>query len=196
MTLAADAILEEFLVIGKPPRGAADGELETRIGEAAVVRSHTVIYAGTTIGSRFQCGHQVMIREHTEIGDDVSIGTGSVVEHHVTVKSGARLHSNVFVPEFSVLEEECWLGPNVVLTNAKYPRSPRAKAALVAPTIRPRAKIGAHSTQLPGVTAGEDSLVGARSAVVRDLPSGAVVAGNPAKIIKQIRDLPYGERGK
>ncbi len=196
MTLAADAILEEFLVIGKPPRGAADGELETRIGEAAVVRSHTVIYAGTTIGSRFQCGHQVMIREHTEIGDDVSIGTGSVVEHHVTVKSGARLHSNVFVPEFSVLEEECWLGPNVVLTNAKYPQSPRVKEELIGPTIRPRAKIGANSTVLPGVTVGEDSLVGAGSVVVGDVPAGAVVAGNPAKIIKQIRDLPYGERGK
>lgn len=161
--------------------------------EGAILRSHTVIYAGTRIGRRFQCGHHVMIRELTEIGDDVSIGTGSVVEHRVVIENGVRLHSNVFVPEFSVLKEGCWLGPNVVLTNARYPMSPRVKEELIGPTIMPRAKIGANSTLLPGVRVGEDSLVGAGSVVVRDVPAGVVVAGNPARIIKQLQDLPYGK---
>jgi acetyltransferase-like isoleucine patch superfamily enzyme len=115
-----------------------------------------------------------------------------VVEHHVVIHDRVRLHSNVFVPEFSVLHEGCWLGPNVVLTNAKYPLSPNVKNELVGPTILSGAKIGANATILPGVTVGRDSLVGAGSVVVRDVPDEAVVAGNPAQIIKMVNELPYG----
>jgi len=161
------------------------------LGAHSVIRSHTVIYAATRIGARFQCGHHVLIRERTRIGADCSVGTGSVVEHHVRIGDGVRLHSNVFVPEFSTLHDGCWLGPNVVLTNAKYPRSPRVKDELVGPTIMPGAKIGANTTVLPGVTIGANALVGAGSVVVRDVPADAVVVGNPARIIKSITDLPY-----
>jgi len=56
------------------------------IGDGAVIRSHTVIYAGNRIGRGFQTGHGVMIRESNTIGDEVSIGTGSVIEHHVVIE--------------------------------------------------------------------------------------------------------------
>ena len=62
------------------------------------------------------------------------------------------------MPEFSILEEGCWLGPNVVLTNAKYPRSPHAKEMLKGPIIRKNAKIGANATLLPGVVIEENAL--------------------------------------
>jgi acetyltransferase-like isoleucine patch superfamily enzyme len=97
----------------------------------------------------------------------------------------------VFIPEYSVLEEGCWIGPNVVFTNAKYPLSPGVKDNLAGPTIRKGAKIGANVTLLPGVVIGENALVGAGSVVVRDVPPGAVVAGNPARVIRQISELPY-----
>ncbi len=132
-----------------------------------------------------------MIREWSKIGSDVSIGTGSVVEHHVVVEDKVRLHSNVFVPEFSTLCEGCWLGPNVVLTNAKYPMSPRAKEHLIGPTIKPGAKIGAGATILPQVVIGEHALVGAGSVVVQDVPDRAVVVGHPARVIKTLDELPY-----
>jgi acetyltransferase-like isoleucine patch superfamily enzyme len=57
--------------------------------------------------------------------------------------------------------------------------------------IRRGAKIGANATILPGVVVGENALVGAGAVVVRDVPAGAVVAGNPARVIGQIADLPY-----
>src|SRR5262245_56618255 len=116
--LGLDSIIEVFCMIGTPPRGAADGELETRIGDRAVIRSHTIVYAGNVIGRSFQTGNKVNIRELNKIGDNVSIGTLSVIEHHVTISNNVRIHTQAFVPEFSVLEEGCWLGPNVVLTNA------------------------------------------------------------------------------
>jgi acetyltransferase-like isoleucine patch superfamily enzyme len=189
--LGAGTAVEDFSLVGVPPRGAADGDLPTIIGDNSVIRSHAVIYAGNVIGSHFQTGNKVNIRESNAIGDNVSVGTLSVVEHHVTIGNGVRIHTQAFVPEFTVLEEGCWIGPNVVLTNAKYPLSPGVKDQLVGPTIRKGAKIGANSTILPGVVVGENALVGAGSVVVRDVPDGAVVAGNPARVIGKISDLPY-----
>ena len=180
-----------FVLLGVLARGAEAGSSSTRIGPRACIRSHTVIYAGNRIGARFQTGHGVLIREANNIGSDVSVGSGTVIEHHVVIGDRVRIHSNVFIPEYSVLEDDAWVGPNVVVTNAKYPRSPEAKKTLKGATIRRFAKIGANSTLLPGVEIGEGSLVGAGSVVTHNVPAGAVVAGNPARVIKQMADLPY-----
>lgn len=186
-----DSIIEDYCILGAPPRGQKQGDLKTIIGSGAHIRSHTVIYAGNRIGKNFQTGNKVNIRELNEIGNNVSIGTLSVIEHHVTIGNNVRIHSQVFIPEYSVLEEGAWLGPNVVLTNAKYPLSPGVKENLKGPVIKKGAKIGANATILPGVVIGENALVGAGSVVVHDVPDGAVVVGNPARIIKHISELPY-----
>ena len=191
VALGEDTVVEDFCIVGTPPRGVRDGELTTTIGPRAVIRSHTVIYAGNTIGRNFQTGNKVNIRESNRIGDNVSVGTLSVIEHHVEIADNVRIHTQVFIPEFSVLEEGCWIGPNVVLTNAKYPLSPGVKEQLAGPVVRRGAKIGANVTLLPGVVIGENALVGAGSVVVRDVPPGAVVVGNPARVISHVSELPY-----
>lgn len=180
--------LGPFVIVGHPSQS---GSMPTHIGAGAIVRSHSVIYCGNRVGKDFRTGHGVMVREENEIGDDVSIGTNSIVEHHVKIGNGVRLHSNVFVPEYSVLEDDCWLGPNVVVTNAKYPRSPRVKDELAGAHIERGAKIGANVTLLPGVRIGTNALIGAGSVVTKDVPPGAVVVGNPATVIKYVSDLPY-----
>lgn len=185
--LGDGSVVEDYVILGNGPDGIV---LEpVSIGAGAIIRSHTVIYHGNEIGPRFQTGHGVMIREANRIGSDVSIGTHSIVEHHVVLADGVRLHSNVFVPEYTVIEDGAWIGPSVTLTNALYPRSPGAKSDLRGPHIMNGAKIGAHATLLPGVTVGRDALVGAGSVVVRDVPERAVVAGNPAKVIRTIDEL-------
>jgi acetyltransferase-like isoleucine patch superfamily enzyme len=191
VVLGAGSVIEDFCIVGTPPRGSRDGELATTIGDGAVIRSHTVIYAGNIIGTNFQTGNKVNIRESNRIGNNVSIGTLSVIEHHVEIADNVRIHTQVFIPEYSTLEEGCWIGPNVVFTNAKYPQSPGVKEQLLGPVIRRRAKIGANTTILPGVVIGENALVGAGSVVVKDVPPGAVVVGNPARIIRDISELPY-----
>lgn len=190
--LGENCTIEDFAIIGVPPKGSVPGELETIIGDNAVIRSHTVIYAGNRIGNNFQTGNKANIRELNEIGDDVSIGTLSVIEHHVKIGQCVRIHSQAFIPEYCVLEEGCWIGPNVVLTNAKYPNSSNAKAELAGVHIMKNAKIGANVTVLPGITIGENALVGAGSVVTKDVAGATVVVGNPAKIINNIRDLPCG----
>jgi acetyltransferase-like isoleucine patch superfamily enzyme len=190
VTLGEGCRIEDFVILGHPPKEYKDGELPMQIGPSGIVRSHSVIYAGNQIGENFQTGHGVMVRESNRIGSNVSIGTHSIVEHHVQIGNGVRIHSNAFVPEFSVLEELVWIGPGVVLTNARYPVSSEAKNNLVGPRIMKMAKIGANSTILPGVTIGTNALIGAGSVVVDDVPEGKVVAGNPARVIKDIHDLP------
>jgi acetyltransferase-like isoleucine patch superfamily enzyme len=110
----------------------------------------------------------------------------------VQIGHRVRIHTQVFVPEFSVLEDDCWLGPHVVLTNAKYPLSPDAKKTLQGPRICRGAKIGANVTILPGRVVGQNALVGAGSVVTEDIPDNAVAVGNPARVIKTVDQLPYG----
>ncbi|MDW8409007.1 MAG: DapH/DapD/GlmU-related protein [Anaerolineae bacterium] len=193
--IGADARIGAFVVIGEPARGRAIGAANTCIGARAVIRSHTVIYDGNQIGDDFQTGHGALIREDNRIGHRVSIGSHSIVEHHVVIEDDVRIHSNAFVPEFSVLEAGCWIGPCVVVTNARYPRSPRAKERLEGVRIERNARIGAGAVLLPGVQIGAEALVGAGAVVTRHVPPGAVVVGNPARVINTIdRIAAYHEQ--
>lgn len=187
--IGSNVLIEDFVIIGAPPRGKEPGELKTIIGDNATIRSHSIIYAGNTLGKNFQCGNQAFLRESNKIGDDVSIGTGSVIEHHVRIGNSVRIHTHVFIAEFSVLEDECWLGPNVVLTNAKHPKCPQVKQCLKGAVIRRKAIIGANSTLLPDIEIGFHALIGAGSVVVSNIGKNCVAVGNPAKVIKRIKDL-------
>jgi acetyltransferase-like isoleucine patch superfamily enzyme len=189
VNLGPGAQIGEFAIVGEPPRGKKPGELATRIGARAGIRSHTVIYAGNVIGDDFQTGHGALVREENQIGNNVSVGSHSIVEHHVVIGNNVRLHSNVFIPEFSILEDDCWLGPNVVVTNARYPQSRNVKENLRGATIKRGAKIGANATLLPGVVIGENALVGAGAVVTHDVPAGAAVVGNPARVVKRVEEI-------
>lgn len=187
VTLGKNIKIGDFAVIGVGDGGS------TIIGDNAIIRSHTVIYAGNTIGNNFLTGHQAMIRENNKIGNNVSIGSGSVIEHNVKIASNVRIHSLTFIPEYTVLEDGCWIGPKVCFTNALHPLCPKVKECLKGALVKKGAKIGANSTILPDITIGEYSLIGAGSVVTKDVEAFKVVAGSPAKVIKDIRELkcPY-----
>lgn len=191
VTLGDNVVIEDYCVIGCPPRGIHPGELETVIGDGAVIRSHSVIYSGNTIGRRFQTGNGVNIRESNNIGNNVSVGTHSILEHHIQISDNVRIHSNAFIPEYCCLERNTWVGPGVCLTNAAYPASPSAKDNLIGVTLHEFSRIGANSTLLPGVKIGRNSLIGAGSVVTRDIPENSVAYGNPAVVRNSIFNLPY-----
>lgn len=196
VVLGKNPVIQDYVIIGVPPKGKEEGEIETIIGDNALIRSHTVIYAGNIIGKNFQTGHHVNIREGNIIGDNVSVGTKTVIEFGTKIGNNVRIHSQAFIPEYSELHDNCWIGPNVVLTNAKYPKSIRSKEFLESVVIEENAKIGANATILPGVKIGKNALVGAGSVVTKDVPPNKIVAGNPAKIIGDVRKLRYPDGEK
>lgn len=187
--IGQNVIIEDYCIIGVP-FGGYNGE-KTIIGDNSIIRSHTVIYAGNIIGNNFQTGNKANIRELNSIGDNVSIGTLSVIEHHVQIDNNVRIHSQVFIPEYSILKEGCWIGPNVVFTNALYPNSKNAKETLQGATVEENAIVGANCTILPGIRIKQKSLIGAGSVVTKDVSTRSVVVGNPARPINSIDELPY-----
>lgn len=178
--LGEGARLGPMCVLGLDPPGE---EQPLVIGADAVIRSHAVLYRGSSVGDRFHGSHGVLVREHCRIGDEVSVGSHTIVEHHVVIGDRVRIHSNCFIPEFSELEDGAWLGPGVILTNARYPNRPDTKAHLSGVRVRRNATLGAGVVVLPGIVIGEGAMVGAGAVVVGDVPAGATVVGNPAREI-------------
>lgn len=188
VVIGEGTVVEDGAVVGHPPRGRRSGELPTKIGAAGVIRSGTVVYAGTTIGDRFNSGHGAMIREDNVIGDDCSVGSSAVLEPGNRIGSGTRVHSQCFL-EHVTLGERVFLGPGVVFTDDPHPVCPRYLECVLGATVGDDVSIGGNATILPGIKIGAGALIGAGSVVTRDVESGTVVAGNPAKTIKQVKDL-------
>lgn len=187
--IGENAQIGDYVIIGLPPRGKKDGELQTIIGDNAIIRSHSVIYAGNIIGDNFETGNGINIRENNKIGDNVKVGTHSIIEHNTQIGDNVNIHSNVFICEYSKIEDGCFIGPSVTFLNATHPLGKRIKEYLNSPLLHKNSKIGAHSTLLPRVVIGEMALIGAGSVVTKDVPPRKVVVGNPAKIIKSIDKL-------
>jgi len=186
--LGEGAHIDETASIGVPPGGAVDGELTTVIGPGAVIRSHTVVYAGTTIGAGFSTGHGALVREGNVLGDDVSVGTNAALEYGNRVGDRVRIHTGCFL-ENCVVEDDVFLGPHVVFTDDPHPACPRYRDCVGGATVRRRVSIGANVTVLPGVEIGEGALVGAGSVVAVNVPAGVVIAGNPARVVKKVDEL-------
>lgn len=156
------------------------------IGDNAIIRSGTILYADVRTGSGFSTGHNVLVREKTIIGNDVSLGTGVIIEGNCTLGDHVNLQSMVYIPTNSELGNHVFIGPNAVLTNDKYP--PHGGKNLIGPTICDGVSIGANSTILPGVTIGEGALIAAGSIVTKDVPPFSLAIGSPARI----KPLPDG----
>ncbi len=186
--IGAGTIVEDGAVVGQPPRGKSPGELPTRIGAGGVIRSGTVIYAGTTIGDGFNAGHGAMIREANVIGDDCSVGSNAVLEPGNTIGNGTRIHSQCFL-EHVTLGNRVFLGPGVVFTDDPHPVCPRYLDCVLGATVEDDVSIGGNATILPGVRIGAGSLIGAGAVVTKNVESGVVVGGNPATVLKKVKEL-------
>lgn len=129
-----------------------------------------------------------------EIGDEVKIGTFVEIQKGVRVGRRCKISSHSFLCEGVTLEDEVFLGHNVTFINDLFPRATTGAGQLqtekdwaCVPTVVKRgASIGSSATILCGVTIGEFAIVGAGSVVTKDVPAHAVVAGNPARILRQI----------
>ena len=127
-----------------------------------------------------------------EIGDDVKIGTFVEIQKGAKIGHRCKISSHTFICEGVTLEDEVFVGHGVTFINDRYPQATNGDGSLqteadwkCVPTLVKRgAAIGSGSTLLCGITIGERAMVGAGSVVTKDVPPGAIVAGNPARVMK------------
>ncbi len=181
-------IIDRTAMVGYQADGEKHGYQALSLGDNAVIRSGSVLYHGAVIGEKFQTGHNVVIREKNNIGADVGIGVNTYLGPGNQIGDNVRIHTNCFI-ESATIEGGVAIAPNVILTNDLHPRCPSYLECVGGVTLKKDCVIGANTTILPGVVVGENAIVGAGSVVTKDVPSNAVVAGNPAKHIKDKQDL-------
>lgn len=162
------------------------------IGENAVIRSGSIIYAGCEFGDNFATGHAAVIREFTKVGKHSRIGTSADIQGECFIGDYVRIHSNVITSQNVTIHDYVWILPHCVIADCPHPPSDEVFPA----SIEPYAVIAANSVILPGVTVGADSLVGASSVVSHDVKPGAVVIGQPAKQVAWASDLNSKVSGK
>jgi acetyltransferase-like isoleucine patch superfamily enzyme len=131
-----------------------------------------------------------------EIGDDSKVGAFVEIQKGAKIGRRVKVSSHTFVCEGVTIEDEVFIGHGVMFINDRYPRATTESGELqteadwtcIPTLVGRRASIGSNATILGGVSIGAGAIVGAGSVVTRDVPDGAVVAGNPARVLRYLED--------
>jgi len=129
-----------------------------------------------------------------EIGDDTKIGAFVEVQKNAKVGRSCKISSHTFICEGVTIEDHVFIGHGVMFTNDTYPRATSADGRLQTEAdwkverivVKRGASIGTGATILPNTCIGENAIVGAGSVVTKDVPANAIVAGNPAKVLRYL----------
>jgi len=143
--------------------------------ESSSIGDKTRVWAFAHILPKAVIGEDCNICDHTFIENDVIIG------NRVTVKCGVQLWDGI------TLEDDVFVGPNATFTNDLFPRSKQYPSAFARTVVHKGASVGANATILPGLNIGQHAMVGAGTVVTKDVPSFAIVVGNPARIIGYVQ---------
>ena len=138
------------------------------------------------------------------IGDDVKIGTFVEIQKGASIGNRCKISSHTFICEGVQLEDEVFVGHNVTFINDLYPRATNADGQLqteadwkcIPTRVEKGASIGSGATLLCGITIGKGAVIGAGSVVTRDVPAFAVVAGNPARVLRMLNGARKGKSAR
>ena len=138
------------------------------------------------------------------IGADTKVGAFVEIQKNASIGERCKISSHSFICEGVTIEDECFIGHGVMFTNDVHPRAvnedgsqqTEADWKVVKTVVKKRASIGSNATILAGITIGEGALVGAGAVVTHDVPSFAIVAGVPARVIGDVRNHGSQSQGK
>ena len=137
-----------------------------------------------------------------EIGDNTKIGTFVEIQKGSRIGKNCKVSSHTFICEGVTIADNVFVGHNVTFINDLYPRATTESGDLqtdddwncIPTLVKKGASIGSSATLLSGITVGENAVIGAGSVVTKDVPPGTIVAGNPARVIRRIKEK--GQRKK
>jgi acetyltransferase-like isoleucine patch superfamily enzyme len=130
------------------------------------------------------------------IDDNSKIGTFVEIQKNARIGKNCKIQSHTFICEGVIIEDDVFVGHGVTFINDKYPRATNAEGMLQterdwkveSTLLKKGASIGSGATILGNITIGDNAVVGAGSVVTKDVPANTIVAGNPARILRQIED--------
>lgn len=163
---------------------------KAKIGKNATIRKPVQIYDDVVIGDNLRTGHYILIRSGSRIGDNVLIGTHAVVDGNVIIGNNCSLQTGVYLPPGTIVGDNVFMGPYVTVTNDRYPPSPAVSGV----SIGKNCVIGSRAVLVAGVHIGDDAVVGAGAVVTKDVPSGKVVLGIPARVVGTRKEYEMKKR--
>ena len=194
-TIAADVVVGPFtiveagVVIGAGVRigshchlgvvTALTGDRPLTIGAGALIRSHSIFYAGSTYGDGLSTGHRVTAREGISAGARLQLGTNCDLQGNATFGTDVRLHSQVQINHGTRVGDFVWFFPGVTTLNDPRPPSEGLEGVV----IEDFAAVAARALLLPGIRIGRGALVGAGALVNRDVPDAMIAVGHPARVM-------------
>ena len=161
---------------------------------------HEMATENRRIAEDVRLGEHVVIQDFVnlygcEVGDHSRIGPFVEIQCGARIGRKCKISSHSFICEGVTIEDEVFIGHNVTFINDAFPRSTNEDGTLKGgddwtcqqTLVRRRASIGSSTTILGGIVVGEEAIVGAGSVVTRDVPARAIVAGNPARILRNLK---------
>ena len=195
-TVLGDRIrVDDHAVLGKEPmRSRTIAIVQSQelrpleVGDDTMVGTGATLYRGAAIGAGCLVADYASVREESSVGPESIIGRGTVVENRVKVGSRCKVETGVFLAAYSEIGDLCLIAPEVTVTNDNYMgRTEERKRCYKGITIKDGGRVGANATLLPGRTIEPDGVAAAGSVVTKDVPARTVVAGVPARAL---RDVP------
>lgn len=151
------------------------------------VHSSSIIDDKVKIGPGTKIWHWCHLSKNSKIGINCVIGQNVFIGENVKIGNNVKIQNNVSVYSGVILKDNVFIGPSVVFTNVKFPRSTiNQKKKFKNTLIENGATIGANSTIVCGTKIGKDSFVGAGSVVTKNVKKKTMVYGNPARYIKNL----------
>lgn len=186
--------IDDHVVIGKLPMRAAisaitaEKELEPcEVGDGSVIGSHAVLYRGCRLGENVLIADFASVREEVTIGPKTIVGRGVTIENRCTIGARCKIETEAYICALSTVGNFCFIAPEVTFTNDNYLGRTKERFRFhKGPTLLYGARIGANATLMPGVTVGEEAVVGAGSIVTRDVPARVIVLGTPARLFGDV----------
>ena len=168
--------------------------IETRQDAADPPNDHVCIGSNVRLGENVRLSKFINLYG-CEIGDNTKIGAFVEIQKNAFVGKNCKISSHTFVCEGVTIEDDVFIGHSVTFINDSYPRATtggklqtEADWAVERTLVKKGASIGSGSTILANVVIGENAIVGAGSVVTKDVPANAIVAGNPAKVLRYVTE--------